>query len=590
MVATLVRLRWRLTLNTLRRSIWALIGSLLAVVQGTGLLVLLVLGAAALGAWAPQAVGAVLIGVGVLTVLGWMLVPLLLTGVDSTLDPRALAAWIAPSRRLAAGLLVAGATGVPGIITGIAMLLPVLSWAVAGRPGAALLALLLAPVLLGTCVVGSRVVVIGSGVSTSRRGREVLGLVGLITILAVSQLPALFNAVADAENLDLDRLSAWAWRLGYTPLGWAVAAPAHLAAGRYDTALALSLAAVALPVSLLPLWSRIVGQVMVAGGGARPARAARSLVGQEPGQAVGSTTATGRAAQAARSGAVGRRVLVWHRRLSRLVPSPAAAVAARCLRYWRRDPRYLAMAVVIVATPLLLGVVGLVNMTRDRVHAEVGEQVARMDLSLGHAPTLLMLLPVLTALLAGWALHNDLGTDSTAQWTHLSAGLRGRDDRLGRVLAAGLWQLPTLLVLLGMAAVWTGRWDMVPAVGGLALAVYGVSLAWCSVAGVYLLYETNAPGESPLHSRTSGTALVVSLLQVLGLGAVLLAAAPLAVSLGVVWSQGAWGWGWLLLAGGLVWGVGLCWIGVRVGGRLLERRGPAVLTTVRSWPGHSEIR
>lgn len=611
MVATLVRLRWRLTLNALSRNVWALVGSLLAAVQGVGLLALLVLGAGALGAWAPQAAGAVLVGVGALTVLGWMLVPLLLTGVDSTLDPRALAAWIAPSRSLALGLLAAGATGVPGLLTGVATLLPVLCWVVAGRPGAALLALVLAPVVLATCVVGSRVVVIGSGVSTSRRGREVLGLVGMVAVLVASQLPTLFNAVADAENLELERLSAWAWRLGYTPFGWAVAAPAHLAAGRYGTALVLALAAVALPVALLPLWGRIVGQVMVAGGGrgARPARAARSLGWRTPGEpgradvaaeavntgSPGGATAsaavpTDAVPQAAGGAVIARRTLAWHRRLSRLVPSPAAAVAARCLRYWRSDPRYLAMAVVIVTIPTLLVLVGLVNMAQDRVRVEIGEEALRVDLSLGHAPAPLMLLPVLTALIAGWALHNDLGTDSTAQWMHLSAGLRGRDDRLGRSLAASLWQLPTVLLLLVAAAVWTGRWDMAPAVGGLALAVYGVSLAWCCVSGVYLLYETNAPGESPLKSRTSGIALVASLLQMLGLVAIMLVAAPLMAGLGVIWSQGAWAWGWLLLAAGILWGTGLCWAGIQVGGRLLDRRGVAVLTTVRGWPGHAETR
>ena len=69
----------------------------------------------------------------------------MLTGVDSTLDPRAMAAWTAPSRPLAIGLVVAAATGVPGVITGAGLLLPVLVWAVAGQWGAALLALSLSP-------------------------------------------------------------------------------------------------------------------------------------------------------------------------------------------------------------------------------------------------------------------------------------------------------------------------------------------------------------------------------------------------------------------------------------------------------------
>ena len=39
------------------------------------------------------------------------------------------------------------------------------------------------------------------------------------------------------------------------------------------------------------------------------------------------------------------------------MPSPAAAVAARCLRYWRADPRYLVQAIFLVITPVLLAVI-----------------------------------------------------------------------------------------------------------------------------------------------------------------------------------------------------------------------------------------
>ena len=142
----------------------------------------------------------------------------MLTGVDSTLDPRAMAAWTAPSRPLAIGLAVAAATGVPGVITGAGLLLPVLVWAVAGQWGAALLALALAPAALATCVLLSRVVVIGAGVSTSRRGRDRAGVIAVLAIPLVSLAPALLNLGTRLDSgVDLEGLRTAAQVAGLTP-------------------------------------------------------------------------------------------------------------------------------------------------------------------------------------------------------------------------------------------------------------------------------------------------------------------------------------------------------------------------------------
>ena len=239
MVATLVRLRWRLTLNALGRSVWILLASLLGAAWAIGTIISATAGAAALGLGAPTSIAAGVIGaLGALITLGWILVPLLLTGVDSTLDPRALAPWIAPSRSLAGGLAVAGATGIPGIATAVCLALPALTWAMGGHWGAAGLALLLAPVALATCVLASRVVVIGTGVSTTRRGRDIIGAIGGVAVIGAAVVPSLFNAVAmRSEGLDDSLLMAIARVLSLSPFGWALAAPGYLAQGRAGAAL-----------------------------------------------------------------------------------------------------------------------------------------------------------------------------------------------------------------------------------------------------------------------------------------------------------------------------------------------------------------
>ena len=571
MVATLVRLRWRLTLNSLRVNVWALIGTIVGALYGLGLLLALVAGAIGLGGLGADAAAPVLAAPGALTVLGWALVPLMLTGVDSTLDPRAMAAWTAPSRPLAIGLAVAAATGVPGVITGAGLLLPVLVWAVAGQWGAALLSLALAPAALATCVLLSRVVVIGAGVSTSRRGRDRAGVIAVLAILLVSLAPALLNLGTRLDSgVDLEGLRTAARVAGLTPFGWALAAPGHLARGEAAAAIGLSAAALALPAALAPVWERVVGRVMTG-----PARSdARSRAYDGAAQEGG-----------AQAGAAGvSRVLPWHRRLEGIMPSPAAAVAARCLRYWRADPRYLVQAISLVITPVLLAV--MIALGRTSI-VDAGETAS---LAPGRAPAVLLAAPVLTALLSGWGLHNDLAFDSTALWTQVSASVRGRDDRLGRIVAAALWQTPVIAVLALGGGAWTGLWRALPAVGGLSAALYGCALAWSSLTGVLLPYEVNAPGDSPMKSRTSGTALIAVLVQMVGMGVIGLAAAPVIAGFAVMALAGAWGWGWPFLAAGVLWGAGATWAGIAVGGRLLDSRGVRILTAIRSWPGHEEAR
>ncbi|WP_159814234.1 transporter [Actinomyces sp. zg328] len=569
MVATLVRLRWRLTLNALSRNIWALIGTVIATLYGLGALGLALSGAIALGQAPVDVIAQVLAAVAALTVLAWTLLPLLFTGVDSTLDPRTMAAWIAPSRSLSRALAVAAACGITGVLTALGTLLPALVWAIAGQAGAALLSLVLAPALLATCVLLSRVIVIGVGVSQSRRGRELAGLIGMLLVFAVAWLPSLLSnmSVGDPDGL-LAALSTGAVGAGLSPFGWAAAAPGYLAQGHVLPAVALALGALIVPVALLPAWERVTRRVMTG-----PARASVRTRSYE--------------AAAHRDAAVP--ALVWHARLERVMPSAAAAVAARCLRYWRSDPRYVAQVVSLVFVPAILTVAFLGS--RQAALSGGGTTISfGRVLSWGEAPPAVLAGAVFLALMCGWGLHNDLAFDSTALWQHVSAGLSGRNDRLGRVVAAAVWQVPLLVVVACLGAGASGRWDILPAVLGLSVAVMGCAYAWSSVMSVLVLYEMNAPGESLMKSRTSGTAFIAALVQIAGFVIIGFMTAPVVAGFAVTAVSGMWAWGWLVLAGGLLWAAGATWGGIVLGGRYLDERGPRVLTTIRSWPGHEDVR
>ena len=572
MVATLVKLKWRLTLNALTKNVWAIIGTVFGALYGLGALGLMLAGAVGLGLKAdPDVIMLVLGSLGALLVVGWAMVPLLVTGVDSTLDPRAMAAWAAPSRRLALGLLAAGALGIPGCITAAVCLIPVLTWLLAGQLPAALLALLCAPAALATCVLLSRIIVTAASISSSRRGRETTAIIAFVAFLVFTQLPNLIPRIlGDDPTGFLQQLRTLAKVMGLIPFGWAFAAPGLMATGSVLSALVLAIGAWILPMILLPLWQRVVNKAMTSPG-------------------TSHTRTRAYAADGAGSDIQHRGlpdVLPWARRLGAALPAPAAAVAARSLRYWRTDPRYLVQFLSVLLLPVVLVLGPALNSSRFVVY--VNGQRVENSFALGHAPAALLFMAPALAVFMGWAIHDDLGLDSTALWSHISAGIRGEHDRLGRVVGAAVWQVPALLVIDLLMVAWTGRWEALPAVTGACLALYGCALAWSCLASVLLPYETLAPGDSPMRSRTSGTAFLAALIQMVAILLLLAVCSPVLgmAVYGVV--QAAPLWGWVALVAGIVWCSLLLWGGVVFGGRMLDRRGPQVLATIRTWPGHAQ--
>ena len=572
MVATLVKLKWRLTLNALTKNVWAIVGTVIGALYGIGALVMVLTGAVGLGLKAdPDVIMLVLGALGALLMAGWAVVPLLVTGVDSTLDPRAMAAWTAPSRGLALGLLAAGALGIPGCLTAAVCLIPVLTWLLAGQFAAALLALLCAPAALATCVLLSRIIVTAAGISSSRRGRETTAIIAFVAFLVVTQAPNLIPRIlGDDLTGFLQQLRTLAKVMGLSPFGWAFAAPGVMATGSVPAALALAIGAWILPVILLPLWQRVVNKAMTSPGTSHTRTRAY--------------TADGAGSDVQHRGLPD--VLPWARRLSAALPAPAVAVAARSLRYWRTDPRYLVQFVSVLILPVVLVLGPALNSSRFVVY--VNGQRVETSFALGHAPTALLFMAPALAVFMGWALHDDLGMDSTALWSHLSAGISGAHDRLGRVVGAAVWQAPVMLVVDVFMVVWTGRWEALPAVTGACLALYGSALAWSCLASVLLPYETLAPGDSPMRSRTSGTAFLAALIQMAAILLLLAVCSPVlgAAIYGVV--QAAPVWEWTALVAGVVWCSLLLWGGVVIGGRALDRRGPQVLATIRTWPGHAQ--
>src|SRR5690606_16915873 len=65
---------------------------------------------------------------GSVTLLGWIVLPLLLRGLDQSLSVTKLRTFPIPPRRLLVALLVVGVLGIPGLVTLLAALSTTLSW------------------------------------------------------------------------------------------------------------------------------------------------------------------------------------------------------------------------------------------------------------------------------------------------------------------------------------------------------------------------------------------------------------------------------------------------------------------------------
>ena len=171
------------------------------------------------------------------------------------------------------------------------------------------------------------------------------------------------------------RVASW------TPFGWAWALPWDVATGHWVVAGTHLLLAGATVALLWWAWVRLLERVLtsplVTGGGQR----------------IGAG-----------------------RILPRLLGSgPAAAIATRRVRAWRRDSRLVSIALRTLILPVVFILQGLVS--RD------GAGLAPMG-------------AVVLAVFSGLTLMNDLAFDGPPWWIHLATGVRGIDDRLGRVIAS----------------------------------------------------------------------------------------------------------------------------------------------------------
>jgi ABC-2 type transport system permease protein len=522
MVATLLRLRFRVLGNQLARSPWQLIGFLFGALYGLGVLAGIVAALVFLGFADLQLASDIIIGAGSMVTLGWALVPLLAFGVDTTLDPERLVVFPMTLGRMMVALTVAGVCGIPGIITSVATLATIATWA--HWPAAIAAWVLSAPLAVLTAVVASRAVAaLASGLGSGRRFREVSGILIFIPIILAGPIIA---ALATGFAVNIDSVRALLPVLGWTPLGAAWAIPADAAAGDLLAAGAKLLIALATLGVLWLVWRSSL---------------ARSLV--RPHQ--------NSAGSAVKPGALG-----WFGR----VPTGAAgAIFARSLTYWTKDPRYLRQLIGAPLVPLLLW-----------FYARNGDPWGPLSFA---GPII--------AVIIGIVVYADISYDGTAFGTQLITGASGRADRIGRMFAAGAVALPLVLLAAVLPFVFSGDWTQFPGILGMSVGILLTCYGVCAVTSAQLVVPVAGSGDNPFK-RVPGTTFLQGL-AFMGIWLVALVLSAPAVVIGLIGFFTASA----MLSGiaglvGIVLGSAVFVGGILLGGRMLDRSAPLLLSRLKA--------
>ncbi|QIM20370.1 hypothetical protein G7075_03125 [Phycicoccus sp. HDW14] len=307
------------------------------------------------------------------------------------------------------------------------------------------------------------------------------------------------------------RIASW------TPLGWSWGLPYDVATGRWWQAGVQLVLAVALVVLLWEVWVRQLARTltspMTAGGGQRIGRA-------------------------------------------RLLPaalghSPTATIAARRIRAWYRDSRLVSIALRTAVLPVFFVVQSA--LTGSGAFAGVGV--------------------VTLAVFAGLTLMNDLAFDGPAWWVHVSTGVRGWEDRLGRALASTIVFGPVLVVTFVVAASLGLLAPVVPW-AGVSIAAFLASLGLAVGVGAVLPGTAPRTGGNPFAASSGGAAqgCLTALISFVG---PLVLVLPVGVAAALTAGSPVGRWVVLVLA--VAYGGALLLAGVVLGGRRLDERAPEML-------------
>nr|WP_281904584.1 transporter [Streptomyces olivaceus] len=456
--------------------------------------------------------------------LGWAVMPLFFPSGDETLDPTRLVMLPLRPRPLVRALLAASLVGIGPLF---ALCVFAGSVVAVAHGGAAYAVGVVGAVLaLLVCVTLARAVAAANvRLLTSRKGRDLAVLSGLV--VAVGAQVVNFGAQRLGSS-GLGRLDPVADVVRWVPPASAVGAMDAASDGSYGVALAqLALTAAAL-VLLLWVWARHLTRLMTTPDGSTIQSDTRPV--RERGSAGPSR---------------------W------LPAGRTGTTMERTLRYVWRDPKTKAAWVTSLAIGLIVPVFNAWQGTGSVYFA------------------------CFAAGMLGIQMYNQFGQDTSAFWMVAMTISSTRDayvELRARALALLLVTLPYATLVTVLTTAILDDWPTLPQTLGLSFALLGAMLAsgaWTSAQFPYSIpqdgYKNVAPGQAGLAWISIFGGMV---------GAALLCAPVIALTIWLNVSAGGDGLTWLLLPVGAGYGAVLTLLGLRLAAPRTAARLPEILTAV----------
>ena len=445
----------------------------------------------------------------------WVFGPLLIGGVDESLDPTRLALLPLTPREMRRGLVAGSMIGTLPFATLVA-----LSGMVIGQPARPVQlggALVIAATLLLLCLGASRSLAVALAyASRSRRGKD---LAMLVASLGAAALFLGTQAVRFFDEATRNHIIRWLRLLPSGQLGVAVA---ELQTGRVGIALLRTLPWLIASIGLIFLWLRGLDRLLVDG---ERVVHVRSTGDQSP-------------------------LALVPRVLRRWATRPTIVMVSKDLRYLARSPQRRSSLIVTV-------VIGTVFALLQSMRYAGGTELAVLG-----AP--------IAVLFGVHATNNLLGTDAASLWIDQGAGITLRQQLIARGLAATPNLIVPTILAAAVLAILNGGFAAFLLIVVLSLTCWGLPLGVGSVVSVIAPFSQPDVGNPHANRRASaGRGGLVSIMAVVGICSLGIATLPVLILVGVAWVHPSVP---LLMVAAiavstlwslLVWRMGL-WLGLRV--------------------------
>ena len=525
MVSHLVRLRYLLMWNGFRRSVGSMIG---AIFSTLGFLYFIVLAYILAFVSASSPVdevtytdrGAVLVLCGAVTLLVWIVGPIVFSTSNPFTNPKNFLTFGIPNKSFIPGVVLGGVVAPTGIGTMLLLLAGVVLW---GWHPAAIVAGVLSAVI-GTilCVIIMQVIVgVLNNLISRRAVRDAIQLIVLVPMMLTG-----FIMIGAIETIQefwelMPQIATW---VAFSPAGF-LALPWFVAQGFWGMAALHVIVMLAYVGLAFWAYNAIVNRAVEAAGTTRERQRENAGVGL-----------LGRA------------------------NSPMQVIWARSLLYWLKDPRYAA-SLIVVAVFVLFGILETTVLSTDEFQVFT------------------KILPALIAYLLAFSISADLSYDSTGFSLHVTSGVRGVDDRLGRVFALLTWALPVVLLLTIAMVFATDVWHQLASWLGLSIGVLLSGTALSAVISARYIYPVPPPGTSLMAQPEGGMGRIM-LVQTVGMLLQFVVALPVVIPAVVALILDSQAWGIVTLMIGVLYGVGLLWAGVKLGAKWYERALPETYQSI----------